>query len=54
MLQAHRTDKRCPLGSVTVRPGWATCGRPLRIPQPDTGTARFTGAKAGVGTVIAL
>jgi len=30
--RAHRTDKRCSLGSLTVRPGWATCGLPCGSP----------------------
>ena len=52
---AHRTANRGSLGSLAVRPGWTECRLPLRTPpQPDTGTARFTGAKAGVGTAIAL
>ncbi len=32
---AHRTDKRCDLGSLAARPGWATYGLPSG-PQPET------------------
>ncbi len=32
---AHRTDKRCSLGALAARRGWATCGLPCG-PQPDT------------------
>jgi hypothetical protein len=53
-FMAHRTDKRCSLGSLTVRPEWARYSLPLRTLQPETGTGRVTGAKAGVGTAITL
>jgi len=33
--RAHRTDKRCSLGSLAARCGWATCGLPCG-PRPDT------------------
>ena len=29
---AHRTDKRCSLGSLAAKPGWAKCGLPPRLP----------------------
>src|SRR3990172_7607096 len=30
--RAHRTDKRCSLGSLAARCGWATCGLPCGSP----------------------
>jgi hypothetical protein len=33
--EAHRTDKRCSLGFLAARCGWAKCGLPCG-PQPDT------------------